>query len=153
MELLIIPTKRNRLYLTNSSSTNNRLYLTNSSSTNQLIEDNDDVPDVPELLTNINQINLCIDEVKSTLTKLSTAKSTGRDQIQNIIFKNSAGIISEQLTFLYNRSLNEGISPTDWKTTHVTPIHKKGNKEQCTNYRPISLLTKNSVLTTVLYLC
>ena len=31
--------------------------------------------------------------------------------------------------------------PTVWKTTHVTPIHKKGNKEQCTNYRPMSLLS------------
>jgi len=76
------------------------------------IEDNDDVPDIPELLTNINQINLSVEEVKNTLTKLSTAKATGPDQIHNIIFKNSAGIISEPLTFLFNRSLNEGIFPT-----------------------------------------
>ena len=48
------------------------------------IEDNDDVPDVPELLTSINQINLSVEEVKSTLTKLSTAKATGSDQIHNI---------------------------------------------------------------------
>ena len=49
------------------------------------IEDNDDVPDVPELLTNINQIHLSVEEVKNTLTKLSTAKATGPDQIHNII--------------------------------------------------------------------
>ena len=58
------------------------------------IEDNDDVPDVPELLTSINQIHLSVEEVKNTLTKLSTAKATGPDQIHNIILKNSAGIIS-----------------------------------------------------------
>ena len=82
-----------------------------------------------------------VEEVKNTLTKLSTAKATGPDQIHNIIiiFLNGAGIISEPLTFLFNRSLNEGIFPTIWKTAHVTPIHKK--------------VTKNSVLTTVLYLC
>ena len=51
-------------------------------------EDNDDVPDVPELLTSINQINLSVEEVKNTLTKLSIAKATGPDQIHNIIFKN-----------------------------------------------------------------
>ena len=104
-------------------------------------EDNDDVPDVPEVLTSINQIHLSVEEVKNTLTKLSTAKATGPDQIHSIIFKNRAGIISEPLTFLFNRSLNEGIFPTVWKTAHVTPIHKKGNKEQCTNYLPISLLS------------
>ena len=75
-------------------------------------EDNDDVPDVPELSTTINQIHLSVEEVKNTLTKLSTAKATGPDQIHNIILKNSAGIISEPLTFLFNRSLNEGIFPT-----------------------------------------
>ena len=48
------------------------------------IEDNDDVPDVPELLTSINQIHLSVEEVKNTLTKLSTAKATGPDQIHNI---------------------------------------------------------------------
>ena len=46
-------------------------------------EDNDDVPDVPELSTTINQIHLSVEEVKNTLTKLSTAKATGRDQIHN----------------------------------------------------------------------
>ena len=92
------------------------------------IEDNDVVPDVPELLTSINQIHLSVEEVKNTLTKLSTAKATGPDQIHNIILKNSAGIISEPLTFLFNRSLNEGIFPTVRKTAHVTLIHKKGNK-------------------------
>ena len=42
---------------------------------------------------------------------------------------------------MFNRSLAEGIVPTVWKTAHVSPIHKKGNKELCTNYRPISLLS------------
>ena len=50
------------------------------------IEDNDDVPDVPELLTSINQINLSVEEVKNTLTKLSTAKVTGPDQIHNYYY-------------------------------------------------------------------
>ena len=50
------------------------------------IEDKDDVPDVPELLTSINQINLTEEEVKNALTELRTAKATGPDQIHNIIF-------------------------------------------------------------------
>ena len=36
----------------------------------------------------------------------------------------------------------EGRFPITWKTAHfVSPIHKKGNRETCNNYRPISLLS------------
>ena len=112
MELLIIPTKGKRLYV-------NQFFINQST-----IEDNDDVPDVPELLTSINQINLSVEE-QNTLTELSTTKATGPDQVRNIIFRNSSGIISEPFNFLFNRSLDEGMFPTVWKTAHVTPIHKK----------------------------
>ena len=35
--------------------------------------------------------------------------------------------------------LNSGISPTDCKCAHVTPIHKKGARNLASNYRPVSL--------------
>ena len=35
--------------------------------------------------------------------------------------------------------MTEGIVPGDWKTAHVTPIFKKGQKSSPTNYRPVSL--------------
>ena len=104
-------------------------------------EDNDDVPDVPERLSSINEINLSVEEIKNTLTKLSTGKATGPDQIHNILFKKSAGIISEPLTFLFNRSLNEGIFFQQSGKQHTLHQFIKGNKEQRTNYRPISLLS------------
>ena len=69
----------------------------------------------------INQINLSVEEIKNTLTELSTAKATGPDQIHNRIFLNSTGIISEPLTFLFSRSLNEGIfSHSLENSTHYT---------------------------------
>ena len=31
--------------------------------------------------------------------------------------------------------------PSIWESSHITPIHGKGNKQMCTDYRPLSLLS------------
>ena len=45
------------------------------------------------------------------------------------------------LTHIYDCSLSSGIFPDDWKKARVSPIFKSGNKEECGNYRPISVLS------------
>ena len=35
--------------------------------------------------------------------------------------------------------MEEGILPRDWKDANVTPIHRKGNKNDRVNYQPGSL--------------
>ena len=41
---------------------------------------------------------------------------------------------------LYDMSLETGHYPALWKRANVVPIHKKGDHQVETNYRPISLL-------------
>ena len=50
-------------------------------------------------------------------------------------------IITEPLTIIFNRCLNEGIFPNICNIAHVTPLHEKGSENLCNNYRPISLLS------------
>ena len=91
----------------------------------------------PELL----HVTLTTDEVKLVLNNLDTTKAIGPDLINNRLLKVACDVIAEPLTMLYNKSLHEGIFPDIWKKAHVTPIHKKGPKSICNNYRPISLLS------------
>ena len=37
------------------------------------------------------------------------------------------------------QTLDIGVVPTDWKIVNVIPIHKKGDKTEPGNYRPVSL--------------
>jgi hypothetical protein len=44
------------------------------------------------------------------------------------------------LTIIFQKSLQTGCIPTDWKHANVAPAYKKGEKYNTANYRPISLI-------------
>ena len=41
---------------------------------------------------------------------------------------------------LLNRSIVSSVSPTEWKSTKVIPLFKKGERSDLNNYRPISII-------------
>jgi hypothetical protein len=43
------------------------------------------------------------------------------------------------LTKIFNKSLQTGEVPADWKEATITPIFKKGSRAAPENYRPVSL--------------
>ena len=49
-------------------------------------------------------------------------------------------MIAPSLCKIFNKSLQLGSLPSDWKVDNVVPVHKKGAKDHVENYRPISLL-------------
>jgi len=50
-----------------------------------------------------------------------------------------ASDISLPLYIIFRNSLDNGIVPVDWKRANVSVIYKKGARNDCSNYRPISL--------------
>ena len=40
---------------------------------------------------------------------------------------------------IFNKSIDEGRIPRDWRSANVAPIFKKGKRDDPANYRPVSL--------------
>ena len=53
--------------------------------------------------------------------------------------KSCATEIAPILHIIFKQSLNLGILPSDWLSSNVCPVFKKGNRNDPSNYRPISL--------------
>ena len=83
---------------------------------------------------------ILISEVESAIKKLSRGKAPGEDGVTAGILKDGGQPIVDILTKLYNRCLSEGQVPSTWKNASVIILHKKGDKTDIKNYRPISLL-------------
>ena len=78
--------------------------------------------------------------VQTALEALEVGKATGPDEIPAKLLKETALVIAPSLYKIFNKSLQLGSLPRDWKLTNVVNVHKKGAKVHVENYRPISLL-------------
>ncbi|KAK4831824.1 hypothetical protein QYF61_019347 [Mycteria americana] len=70
---------------------------------------------------------------------LDTHKSMGPDEIHRRVLKELADVLTKPLSIIYQQSWLTGEVPADWRLANVTPIFKKGRKEDLGNYRPVSL--------------
>ena len=77
--------------------------------------------------------DITFEEVNKTITSLNCSKSFGVDKIPVKILKDSSDLTAP--------ILKSGIFPDDWKKARLSPIYKSSDKEECSNYRPISVLS------------
>ena len=54
-----------------------------------------------------------------------------------IFFLKTSETICLPLSFIFRKSLDEGVVPKDWKLANVSAILKNGAKDNAGNYRPV----------------
>jgi hypothetical protein len=87
----------------------------------------------------MDHIRVNIHGVHKLLRELDPHKAPGPDNIPPFILKEASEEIAPILTRLFQRSLDSGVVPEDWKQATIVPAYKKGDRQQASNYRPISL--------------
>ena len=104
---------------------------------------NDAMPELEERFTQeIGNIQVTRDEIAARLEKINTNKSCGPDNIHPLVLQKTSEASSKPLTLIFNLSLSRGELPDDWRVANVTPIHKKGDRSDPGNYRPVSLTSQ-----------
>lgn len=81
------------------------------------------------------------------INKLRNDCATGLDKLDTKLIKEIKHQIALPFTYICNLSITSGKFPRHFKSANIVPIYKSGDKNNPSNYRPISLL---NVLTKVL---
>jgi len=77
--------------------------------------------------------------VSNLLHHIDTHKSMGPDGIHPRVLRELSEVLTKQLSIIYQQFWLAREVLVDWRLANVTPIYKKGWKEDPGNYRPVSL--------------
>ena len=107
------------------------------------IEDMHNLPNIPPGKNSngkfVSDLSVTEEQVKDKLKNLNPNKSPGPDKLYPRALKELCEELAAPLAVLFNKSLDKGVLPSEWKLAEITAIFKKGNKTSPNNYRPVSL--------------
>lgn len=80
-------------------------------------------------------------DIVSCINTLKNSSSTGYDEFSTKVIKYVAPIIAPVLSHIFNLCVDNGLFPDKLKISTIRPVHKKGRRDNMSNYRPIALLS------------
>lgn len=96
--------------------------------------------------TTANPIFITLGSVENIIHKIDLNENGGPDEIPNFFLKMTSKQISVPLSKLFDKSIRLGEYPKEFKTSFLTPIFKKRDESQITNYRPVCQIPYRSSL-------
>ena len=106
------------------------------------------IPELEAYLKSLNQHHTSMflhptttNEILTLIKNLPNKRSSGYDNISNLLLKSLATQISVPLEIIFNKSIEEGIFPTYMKKADIVPLYK----QECLNYNPIKAPRKDNV--------
>ena len=82
-----------------------------------------------------------IEEIMDSRGILKPGKATGADNVNNEMILEALNTYPEAFKNLMNILLKQGVGVTQWLTSLLVPIHKKGPTDDPDNYRGIALIS------------
>ena len=95
-------------------------------------------------MTNTDNHPILREEVEAAVKSLKPGKSAGVDNIPAELIQAGGEIMIDALLNICNKTWQTGEWPTSWTQSLVITLPKKGNLQQCQNYRTISLISHAS---------
>ncbi|GBM10011.1 putative RNA-directed DNA polymerase from transposon BS [Araneus ventricosus] len=85
--------------------------------------------------------NVTYDDVVLAIKELKSSLTAAVDNIPYFIIKGCSEFLIYSLLVLLNLSLETKVFTEVWKQTRIIPVFKKGDEQNCKNYRPIAILS------------
>lgn len=79
-------------------------------------------------------------KIDKIIQSLSNSKAKYFWRLDSPLIKKHREILTPAITYIVNKSIDESIFPSVFKTAVITPIYESGSKNEISNYRPISIL-------------
>lgn len=89
----------------------------------------------------LSTITITIEDIMIKIKELDKNKCAGPDGIPPSFIKSCQLELVTPLHIIFTKSLRSGTFPKVWKTAHIIPVFKSGDKSNCKDYRPISILS------------
>lgn len=111
-----------------------------------------DVPDAVADSVPFGLISVDVEDVADAMKRLKADMTMGPDSVPGFLIRDCSPVLSEPLTAIFKLIFKTSTFPDMWKTSRVCPVHKKGKRDEITNYRPISIISNFSkIFEIVLY--
>lgn len=79
-------------------------------------------------------------EIKKIISNLKNTTAVGIDGLPIKVIKSAKELLASPLADVINCCFAQGYFPDEFKIAKIIPLHKKGSKNDKTNFRPISIL-------------